>query len=217
MLENIHAAQPLKRLGTDLEAAKLAVILIHGRGADADSMIPIARELEAEGVHFILPQAASNRWYPQSAFGPIEDNEPNLSFALERIDMLMKEVASNGMAYEQIVLGGFSQGACLSSEYVARNARRYGGLFVFSGALIGPPDTPRDYPGSLDGTPVFIGGSDVDPWIPNFAIHETVTTFERMDAVVDFRVYPGMAHTVNQDEITTVRTMLSHTTQVVVD
>ena len=216
MKENTHVGEPVKRLGTDLEDAKLIVILIHGRGADADSMIPIARELEMEGVHFILPQAESHYWYPQSTFGPIEANEPDLSFALERIDTLVQELVSNGIAYEQIIFGGFSQGACLASEYVARTARRCGGLFVFSGALIGPPDNPHDYPGSLDGTPVFIGGSDIDQWIPNNAINETATTFERMDGVVDFRVYPGMAHTINQDEIDAVRTMLNKTTQVVV-
>jgi predicted esterase len=208
MSDNIHARQPALRLGTDLEAASLAVILVHGRGADAESMIPIARALDMEGVHFIIPQAASNRWYPQSAFGPIEDNEPDLSFALERMDMFVDELASQGISHQQIVLGGFSQGACLTSEYAARNPRRYGGLFVFSGALIGPPETPRDYPGSLDSTPVFIGGSDVDPWIPNYAINETVTTFEWMDAIVDFRIYPGMEHTVNQDEIDAVRAMI---------
>lgn len=214
MRDNIHVAQPVKRLGTDLKDAKLVVLLLHGRGTDADSMVPIARILEMKDVHFILPQATSNRWYPQSAFSPIEENEPDLSYALERIDMLVQELMSNGMAYEQIVFGGFSQGACLTSEYVARNARRYGGLFVFSGALIGPPGTSRDYPGSLDGTPIFIGGSDVDPWIPNYAIHETVATFERMNAEVDFRVYPGMAHTVNQEEINAARDMLINATHV---
>jgi predicted esterase len=208
MNDNIHAAQPVKRYGTNLEAAELAVILIHGRGADADSMIPIARELEVDGVHFIIPQAASNRWYPHSAFGPIEDNEPDLSFALERIDMLINELESQGISHQQIVLGGFSQGACLTSEYAARNARRYGGLFVFSGALIGPPNTPRDYSGSLDSTPVFIGGSDVDPWIPDDALQETASVLKRMGAVVDFRVYPGMGHRVNPDEIDAVRTIL---------
>jgi predicted esterase len=216
MPENLHAAQPIKRWGTDLEGAKLVVILIHGRGANAASMIPIARELETDDIHFIIPQAASNRWYPQSAFGTIEDNEPNLSYALERMDMLVQELVNNGLAYEQIVFGGFSQGACLASEYVARNARKYGGLFMFSGALVGPPGTPRDYNGSLEDVPVFIGGSDIDPWIPNYALNETAAAFERMGAAVDFRVYPGMAHMVNQDEIDAVRILLKNATRVFV-
>jgi predicted esterase len=117
-----------------------------------------------------------------------------------------------GYADEQVVLGGFSQGACLASEYVARNPLKYGGLFVFSGALIGPPGTPRDYPGSLLGMPVFIGGSDVDPWVPHDLLTETASVFQRMNAEVDLRTYPGMAHTVNQDEIDAVRTMLRNAT-----
>ena len=208
MRDNIHKNQPVIRMGTDLEAARLAVILVHGRGVDAKSMLPIARKLEMQGVHFIIPQAASNHWYPQSAFGPIEDKEPNLSFALERIDMLVEELITNGWTYEQIVFGGFSQGACLTSEYVARNARKYSGLFLFSGALVGPRGTPRNYAGSLEDIPVFIGCSDVDPWIPNYALNETADAFERMGAAVDFRVYPGMAHTVNQEEIDAVRVLL---------
>ncbi len=209
MPDNIHNGQPVKRMGTNVDDAKVVVILLHGRGADTDSMIPLARELEMEGVHFIIPQAASNRWYPQSAFGPIEDNEPDLSFALERVDTLVQQMLNTGFLNRQIVLGGFSQGACLASEYAARNAQRYGGLFVLSGALIGPPGTPHDYPGTLDGTPVFIGASDVDPWIPDEATNETANAFEKMNAVVDFRVYPGMAHTVNQEEIDAVRFMLN--------
>jgi predicted esterase len=195
-------------MGTDLGDAKVVVILLHGRGADAYSMVPLTRQLEVQGVHFIIPQAAANHWYPQSAFGPIEDNEPDLSFALERIDTLMQQVVDAGFSKRQIVFGGFSQGACLTSEYVARNADRYAGLFVFSGALIGPPGTPHDYPGTLHGVSVFIGGSDVDPWIPYTALEETAAAFERMDARVDFRVYPGMAHTINQEEIDAVRSML---------
>lgn len=208
MTDNMHAGQPIQRVGTDLGDAKVVVILLHGRGADAFSMVPLARQLEVEGIHFILPQAASNRWYPQSAFGPIEVNEPDLSFALERIDTLVQQVVDAGFSKRQIVFGGFSQGACLASEYVARNADRYAGLFVFSGALIGPPGTPRDYPGTLDGASVFIGGSDVDPWIPKTALDETAAAFERMDARVDFRVYPDMAHTIHQEEIGVVRVML---------
>ncbi len=208
MTDNIHAGQPIQRMGTELEDAVVVAILLHGRGANADSMVPLARHLEVEGVHFIIPQAASNRWYPQSSFNPIEDNEPDLSFALQRVDSLVQQVLDAGFSRRQIVLGGFSQGACLASEYVARNIERYAGLFVFSGALIGPPGTPHEYPGTLDGMPVFIGCSDVDPWIPNTALYETAAAFESMDAKVDFRVYPGMAHTINGEEIDVVRSML---------
>jgi glyoxalase family protein len=114
-----------------------------------------------------------------------------------------------GFSNQQIALGGFSQGACLAAEYAARNANHYAGLFVFSGALIGPEGHPRDYPGSFDGMPVFIGGSDVDPWVSHDLMRESAQVFERMDAEVDFRTYPGMAHTINQDEINAVREILS--------
>ena len=121
--------------------------------------------LQLEGVRFLLPQAALNRWYPQTAFGPLEANEPDLSSALALIDTLVADCHSKGFSDQQIAFGGFSQGACLASEYAARNARKYAGLFVFSGALIGPQGMPRNYAGSFEKMPVFIGGSDVDPWV----------------------------------------------------
>ena len=152
-----------------------------------------------------------NRWYPQTAFDPLEANEPDLSSALATIDNLVTEAVEEGFSHQQIFLGGFSQGACLAAEYVARNARRYAGLFVLSGALIGPPGLPRNYPGRLDDMPIFIGGSDVDPWVALDFIKDTAKVFERMGANVDFRTYPGMDHTVNQDEINAVRSMISIT------
>jgi predicted esterase len=202
---DIHADQPVLTYGADLESAQLAVILLHGRGASAESMLPLADEIGVEGVHYRIPQAAQFRWYPQTAFGPIEANQPDLSSALAKIDLIIDELRADGFADSQIILGGFSQGACLSSEYVARNARRYGGLFVLSGALIGPPGTPRSYPGSLESTPVFIGGSDVDPWIPDDLQRETAEVLSQMGAEVEFKIYNGMPHTVNQDEILRVQ------------
>jgi len=208
MTENIHQGQPIINFGTGLENAELVVILLHGRGATAESMLPIARELRLNGVNFQVPQAALNRWYPNTAFGPTEANEPDLSSALETVDLLVKEAREKGFSDQQIALGGFSQGACLASEYAARNARKYAGLFVFSGALIGPKGMTRDYPGSFEGMSVFIGGSDVDPWVEHTLLKDTAGVFEKMGADVDFCTYPGMAHTVNQDEIEAARTML---------
>ena len=205
---DIHADQPVLTYGADQETAKLAVILLHGRGASAESMLPLVDEIAVKGVHYRIPQAAQFRWYPQTAFGPIEANEPDLSSALAKLDLIIEELRADGFADSQIVLGGFSQGACLASEFVARNARRYGGLFVLSGALIGPPDTPRNYPGSLEGTPVFIGGSDIDPWIPDDLQRETADVLESMGAEVEFKIYDGMPHTVNQDEIMRVKELL---------
>ena len=209
MQTNIHQGQPVLNFGDNVQEAHLAVIMLHGRGATAQGMLPLVQALETRGVSFWLPQAAMNRWYPYSAFGPIEMNEPDLSSALLMIDHLTHTLHQHGFSDQQIVFGGFSQGACLAAEYVVRNAKRYAGLFVFSGALIGPNGLTRNYSGSFDRMPVFIGGSDVDPWVEYDFIQDTAKTFEQMDAQVDFQTYPGMAHTINQDEIDRVKKLLS--------
>lgn len=209
MQTNIHQGQPVLNFGASIEEAQLVVIMLHGRGATASSLLPLVQALDTPGVSFWLPQAAMNRWYPQSAFGPIELNEPDLSSALALVDQIANTVRKRGLSDQQIVFGGFSQGACLAAEYVARNARKFAGLFVFSGALIGPKGMPRNYQGTLDSMPVFIGGSDVDPWVPYDLIQDSVQTLEQLDAQVDFQTYPGMAHTVNQDEIDRVRDILA--------
>jgi predicted esterase len=208
MTEDIHRGQPVINIGTENEHVNLIVILLHGRGSNARDMQPVAEALSLEGVKFIIPQAALNRWYPQTAFGPLEANEPDLSSALALIDSLVDAAHENGFSDAQIAFGGFSQGACLASEYVARNAKKYAGLFVFSGALIGPKGLPRNYPGSFEKMPVFIGGSDVDPWVSHDLISGTAAVFQKMGAEVDFRTYPGMPHTINDDEINSVRDML---------
>jgi predicted esterase len=207
---DIHAHQPVLEIGTAIDQARCVVILLHGRGSSARAMVPLAEVIDPGEVAFLIPQAADNTWYPNSAFGPLESNQPYLSSALARIDALVADLREKGIADEKIVLGGFSQGACLASEYAARHATRYGGLFVLSGALIGPQGIPRDYAGSFGEMPVFIGGSDVDPWVAHELIADTAAVFERMGARVDFRTFSGMAHTVNQDEIAAVRDMLAN-------
>jgi predicted esterase len=209
MTFNIHQGQPVITIGAEDDKANLVVILLHGRGSTAEAMLPLAEALNMQGVKFTIPQAALNRWYPKIAFGPLEANEPDLTSALTLIDFLVEDAHKEGFSDQQIVFGGFSQGACLASEYVARNAKRFGGLFVLSGALIGPPGMPRKYPGSFVSMPVFIGGSDVDPWVSHNLISDTASVFQKMGAEVDFRTYPGMAHTINQDEIDAVRAMLA--------
>lgn len=210
MKTNIHQGQPVLYSGTGKEETSVIVILVHGRGGSAQGMIPLAEALFVEGIRFVMPQAALSRWYPQTAFGPLEANEPDLSSALATIDSLVQEAHKEGFSDRQIAFGGFSQGACLASEYVARNARKYAGLFAFSGALIGPPNTPRNYQGSFDQMPVFIGGSDVDPWVAHNLMRDTAAVFQNMGAAVDFRTYPGLAHTINQDEIEAVQAMLAN-------
>ena len=207
---DIHKGQPTITIGAKIDRASRIIILLHGRGGSAEAMIPIAEALSMDGVRFIIPQAGLNRWYPQTAFGPLEANEPDLSSALALINSFVAPAHEEGFSNQQIFFGGFSQGACLASEYVARNARVYGGLFVFSGALIGPKGMPRNYRGSFENTPVFIGGSDVDPWVSHDLILDTAAVFQRMGAEVDLRTYPGMAHTINADEIARVREILEN-------
>ena len=208
MTSKVHQGQKTISFGSSFQHANTIVILLHGRGATADSMLPLAEALHMDGVRFLIPQAALNRWYPETAFGPLEVNEPDLSSALAVIQDLIEQSYSKGFSDHQIFLGGFSQGACLAAEFAARNPRRYGGLFVFSGGLIGPKDQKRHLKGSLEGMPVLIGGSDVDPWISLDVLISAADSFRSLKAKVDLKIYPGMAHRVNQDEIEKVRDML---------
>lgn len=204
-----HAGQDVLSIGHPLAEAEAALILIHGRGATAESILELADFLPRPRLAYLAPQAANSTWYPYSFLAPIEQNEPYLSSALQRVGEVVASVEAAGIPPERIYLGGFSQGACLASEYAARNARRYAGLIIFSGGLIGPAGTPRDYKGSLAGTPVFLGCSDVDPHIPLARVQETAAVFARMGAVVDARIYPRMGHTINQDEIDAVAALLA--------
>lgn len=196
-----HAGQPVLTAGKPLAAASGALILIHGRGATAESILDLADYLPHPDLAYLAPQAADYTWYPYSFLSPLERNEPYLSSALARVAAVVAQVEAAGIPPARIVLGGFSQGACLASEYVARHAQRYGGLLVFSGGLIGPEGAPRDYDGTLAGTPVFVGCSDVDPHIPIDRVRETADVLTRLGARVDSRIYPRMGHTINQDEI----------------
>lgn len=208
MNPTIHQDQPVLSAGLQPAPEHPAVILLHGRGADAQSMVPLAESLGTDQAAYLIPQAGLNRWYPNSAFSPLEGNQPDLDSALKRVADLVSSLKDQGVSVEQIVLGGFSQGACLAAEYAARNPLRYGGLFVLSGALIGPEGSPRNYSGSLEKTPVFLGSSDVDPWVKHALVAETARIFSDLDGKVDFRTYPGMGHTINQDELQAVQNIL---------
>ncbi len=204
-----HQGLPLVTAGKPLAEARGAMILIHGRGASAESILELAAYLPRPDLAWLAPQAADSTWYPYSFLAPLDKNEPYLSSALARVAEVVALAEAAGLPPERIFLGGFSQGACLASEFVARNARRYGGLIVFSGGQIGPDDTPRDYAGSLSGMPVFIGCSDVDPHIPVGRVHETAAVLARMGAAVDSRIYPRMGHTINQDEMDAAAALLA--------
>jgi len=203
-----HQGQPLETAGAPLESARGAVVLVHGRGATARSILQMATAFPQADVAYLAPQAARNTWYPNPFTAPVESNEPGRTSGLQAISTAIETVVEAGIPRSKIMLLGFSQGACLASEYVARNPERYGGVAVLSGGLIGETIDPRVYDGDLDGTPVFLGCSDVDPHIPAERVHETATVFERLNANVTTRLYEGMGHGVNKDERTFVAEMI---------
>jgi predicted esterase len=203
-----HQDQPLLRAGPSPDKAAGTIVLIHGRGASADSILSLYKALGIPTQSALAPQAAGHTWYPNSFLAPIESNQPYLDSALNRIDSIINELLSQKIPSERIALLGFSQGACLTSEYVARHPRRYGAVMALTGGLIGPPGTPRDYPGSLKGTPIFLGTSDPDPHVPFARVRETEAVLAQMGAKVEVRRYPGMPHTINQEEMDVCRTML---------
>jgi predicted esterase len=199
---------PVAQFGADLTSAQLTVVMLHGRGASAEDMINLAREIGIVDVAYVAPQAPGSTWYPYSFLAPLPQNEPALSLALETVDGIVSSLADQGFGSERLALMGFSQGACLSLEYSARHARRYAAIIGLSGGLIGPPGTPRNYTGAFEGAPVFLGCSDVDSHIPLERVHETTDVLRRMGAHVDERIYKGMGHTVNVDELKAVQALL---------
>lgn len=199
-----HGSQPIQTAGESLGEASAAVVLAHGRGATARGILGLSREIGVEGVAYLAPAAARNTWYPQSFMAPTEANQPWLSSALSLFGRAV-ERATEDLPRERLVVGGFSQGACLASEFAARNADRYGGVVALSGGLIGPDGVEFEYDGSMDGTPAFVGCSDDDPHIPLERVEETAETFEALGATVDLRIYEGMGHGIVPDEIEAVR------------
>lgn len=209
MNQQPHQSQPVIAAGRPLAEAPAAMVMIHGRGASAESILELAAEFDRPEFAFLAPQAAGNTWYPQRFIAPLASNEPFLSSALARVGQTLQQVAAGGIPPEQTILLGFSQGACLALEFAARNARRYGGVIALSGGLIGPDGTPRTYPGSLAGTPVFIGCSDVDFHIPVERVYHSAEVVAGLGGNVTQRIYPGMGHTVNQDEIDFVKELMA--------
>jgi predicted esterase len=204
-----HRGQPILTRGPSPASARVTMILVHGRGAGAADILGLAGELGTTDVAFLAPEAAGRTWYPYSFLAPIQDNEPGITSGLGVIAAIVERLVGEGIAHDRIGLLGFSQGACLSLEFAARHPQRYKAIVALSGGLIGPPGTPRDYPGSFAGAPVFLGCSDIDPHIPLARVRESAEAFRRMGATMDERIYPRMGHTVNQDEIAAAATLLS--------
>ncbi|MFC7079760.1 alpha/beta hydrolase [Halorussus caseinilyticus] len=208
-----HDGQPVATAGAVADGVPTAdadavVVFVHGRGATAEGMLEMATEFDADGVAYLAPQARGRTWYPDSFLAPIEDNEPSLSSALDFLGRVHQRVADAGIPADRTCLVGFSQGACLASEFVARNAEEYGGLAVLSGGLIGPEGTPRDYDGDLGATPIFLGCGDRDPHIPVERVHETRDVLTELGGDVTERIYEGMSHGVNREEMEYVRNLV---------
>ncbi len=209
MPEQIHETQPLLTHGVDLADAKKAVILIHGRGASAEDIMKTGRLLPQGDIAYLAPQADNNRWYPRSGFGPLDANEPYLSSAIQTITNLIDKVKDSGIAIENIFIGGFSQGGCLTSEYVARNPQNYGGVFVLSGAILGPMDRKFDFSGSLSDVPIFIGGIDNDSWVNPPQFERTRDVLADLGANVTLQILAGSEHTIRKSEIEHISNMIT--------
>jgi predicted esterase len=194
--------------GVPLDRARAVVVLTHGRNAGPENILELAPQLDRANVAYLAPAAPGRTWYPQSFMAETAANEPSLSASLKVLPTLVDEIVRAGVPRDRIVLMGFSQGACLTAESVVRHATRYGGVALFTGGLIGPPGTSWDYPGSFESTPIFLGTSDVDAHVPLARVKESAEVFSRMHAEVTLRVYPGMPHTVNDDEIDAARDIL---------
>lgn len=208
-----HETQPVSTAGKSLTEANAALVLLHGRGATAESMLPLADAVGAEDFAVLAPQAHGYQWYLQRFTAPKKQNEPSLSSALKTVEKLLKQINKAGIPTERVVIGGFSQGACLASEFAAQHPTRYGGLLVFSGGLIGEAVSAEAYDGSLAGTPAFLGCSDVDPHIPLERVQETTRILEALEADVTEKIYPGMAHTVSEDELEQARKITASVTR----
>lgn len=203
-----HHGQPIRAAGMALGTGRAVGILLHGRGATAESILELSGGVRADGVTWLAPQAAGNTWYPNRFIAPIESNEPWLTSALDAVSDVIAQAATASVPTSRILLGGFSQGACLALEFVVRNPARYGAVAGLSGGLIGPPGTSWPQSGSLEGTPVFLGCSDVDFHIPKERVMESATVMRGLGAHVTAVLYPNMDHTVNEDEMAHFQTLV---------
>jgi predicted esterase len=208
MSRDPHKDQPVLVGGAPLAEAAGVLVLLHGRGGSAQDMLALARELEHPRFAWLVPEAAGRQWYPYSLLEKLERNRPALNSALALVKRVLGRAEAAGVGAERIVLLGFSQGASVALEFAVRNARRYAGIAAFSGGLLGADDTPREYDGSLAGTPVFLGSGGIDPHLPRRRVEETAAVLERLGAEVTRRVYPDLAHAIDPDEIVAARGML---------
>lgn len=203
-----HHEQSVVAAGRPLGQAPIAMIMVHGRNAGPENILDLVPRLARQDLTYLAPAAAGRTWYPFSFMTEIERNEPGLSSALSVLGSLVSRIESAGVPRSRIMLLGFSQGACLTAEFSIRNAARYGGIAILSGGAIGPPGTRWDVAGDFAGTPVFLGCSDRDAHVPESRVRETADVFSRMGANVIEQIYPGMGHTVSDDEVACVQSLI---------
>lgn len=204
-----HGGQPVLARGQPVGEGSVVLIMVHGRGAGPTNILDLAPLLDHPEATYLAPAAAGGTWYPFSFLAPIEKNEPGITSGIAVLHGLVDDLTGRGIPAERIILLGFSQGACLAVTAAQRRPARYGGVIAYSGGLIGPPDTRWSDEGSFNGTPVFFGCSDRDPHIPESRVHESATLLERMGAEVTTRIYPGMGHVVNEEELAFARELIA--------
>ena len=204
-----HGNQPVIHRGPAIASAAGTVLLIHGRGASAEDILGLGHEFDLPELAYLAPEAAGHTWYPYSFLAPIEQNQPWLNSALNLLKAIVERASGAGVPLHKIALVGFSQGACLATEFVARNPARYGGLVAFTGGLIGPPGTQFNYSGQLSGTPCFLGAGDPDPHVPWKRVEESASVLSVLGGGVTLRRYPGLPHTINHDELQQAKEILS--------
>lgn len=204
-----HQNQQPSEHGASLPDAKAAMVMVHGRGASGQSMFPLADEFAQPDFHYRAPQAHNHTWYPHSFLAPKEKNQPGISSGLQMLHNLLKDITAAGIPSKKVMLLGFSQGACLATEFAARHPQKLGGVVGFSGGLIGPDIDEKNYRGSMEQTPIFLGCSDVDPHIPKERVDKTEEVFTKLQAKVTKQIYEGMGHTINKEEIKIVRSMMA--------
>ncbi|RMG74208.1 MAG: phospholipase [Chloroflexi bacterium] len=206
--QNPHQGQSVATAGVLLANAEEAMVIMHGRGGTNHQALALSDYLNVPGFAFLAPQAANHSWYPHRFIAPRKSNEPYLSSALNALHDVIKHIEAQGIPTSKIMLLGFSQGACLCGEYAARHPKRYGGVMILSGGLIGTDDELTGYKGSLDNTPIFLGCSDVDEHIPEKRVHQSAEILKKLDGNVETRIYPGMGHTINNEELNVVKSIM---------
>ncbi len=208
IVEGAHAAAPVYNIGTGLHDARMAAILLHGRGGSAEDILRLARVLNVPDIVFLAPDAAGRSWYPQSFLAAHGANDAHVASAHTLIEAIIQRLAGFGLGSDRVAIIGFSQGACLAADHAAKFPRRYGFIASCTGGLVGPPDTKFSFTGSLAHTPVFLGANDPDPHVPWTRVEQTAEVLEGMGASVSLVRYPGLPHAVNNDQVERIRGLL---------